>query len=203
MQWKKILFATIVGIILFIVDIKTGFIAFSLGGIPSIFLIVFIVGILAGDISGGFVAGILSELLGVGLLAVIPQILIPEATNVIATDILARMWLIMGISVSASTTYGMEPVPWLVGIILLAFLFLLAPFVFGFALLFGPIGGLIGRFIYPRIFKPKSAPALVPSQEPQPTPPAPEPFTPEPQAPEEVIEEESEDQPSLEPEPSE
>ncbi len=203
MQWKKVLFASIVGIILFIVDIKTGFIAFSLGGIPSIFIIVFIVGILAGDISGGFVAGILSELLGVGLLAVIPQILIPEATNVIATDILSRMWLIMGISVSASTTYGMEPVPWLVGIILLAFLFLLAPFVFGFALLFGPIGGLIGRFIYPRIFKPKDAPLYVPSQDPPPTPPAPEPPAPEEVSQEEVIEEKSEEQPSLEPEPSE
>ncbi len=203
MQWKKVLFATIVGIILLIVDIKTGFIAFSLGGLPSIFLIVFIVGILAGDISGGFVAGILTELLGVGLLAVIPQILIPEATSVVATDILSRMWVIMGISVAASTTYGTESVPWLVGLILSLFLVLLAPFIFGFALLFGPIGGLIGRFIYPRIFKPEGAPVRASAQVPQPTPPMPEPPAPEEVQQEEVIEEESEDQPNLDPEPSE
>lgn len=174
MQWKKVLFATIVGIILFIIDIKTGLIAFSLGGIPSIFLIVFIVGILAGDISGGFVAGILTELLGVGLLAVIPQILIPEFTFA-ATDILTRMWIIMALSVASSTTYGTEPVPWLVGIILAAILVLLAPFVFGFALLFGPLGGLIGRFIYPRIFKPEGAPVRASVQVPQPSaPPSPQ-----------------------------
>ena len=202
MQWKKVLFATIVGIVLLIVDIKTGFIAFSLGGIPSIFLIVFIVGILAGDISGGFVAGILSELLGVGLLAVIPQILIPEASFA-TTDILSRMWIIMGISVASGTTYGMEPVPWIVGILLLAILVLLAPFVFGFALLFGPIGGLIGRFIYPRIFKPEGAPVRAYAQVPQPVPPAPEPPAPDVAPQEEVVEEEVEDPSSLESEPSE
>ncbi|OLS26871.1 MAG: hypothetical protein ThorAB25_20860 [Candidatus Thorarchaeota archaeon AB_25] len=172
MQWKKVLFATIVGIILFIADIKSGFIAFSLGGIPSIFLIVFIVGILAGDISGGFVAGLLTELLGTGLLAVIPQILIPEFTFT-ETEILFRMWIIMAISVSYSTTYGTEPVPWLVGIVLVALLVLLAPFVFGFALIFGPLGGLIGRFIYPRIFKSEPAPTRVPAQQPQPSAPPP------------------------------
>jgi len=202
MQWKKVLFATIVGIILFIVDIKTGIISLSLGGLPSIFIIVFIVGILAGDISGGFVAGILTELLGVGLVAVIPQILIPEYVFT-ATDILSRMWIIMGISVSYGTTFGTEPVPWLVGIILVAFLILLAPFIFAFALLFGPIGGLIGRFIYPRIFKPEGAPIRASAQVPQPTPPAPEPPAPEEVPQEEVIEEESEDPSSLESEPSE
>ncbi len=202
MQWKKVLFATIVGIILFIVDIKTGLIAFSLGGIPSILLIVFIVGILAGDISGGFVAGILTELLGVGLLAVIPQILIPEFTFS-ATDILTRMFVIMALSVSYSTTYGTEPVPWLVGIVIVIILIFLAPIVFAFALLFGPIGGLIGRFIYPRIFKPEGAPVRASAQVPQPAPPMPEPPAPEEVQQEEVIEEESEDQPNLEPEPSE
>ena len=170
MQWKKVLFATIVGVILFIADIKTGFIAFSLGGIPSIFLIVFIVGILACGAGAGFVSGILTELLGVGLLAAIPQILIPEYTFA-ATDILTRMWVIMAISVSYSTSYGTEPVPWLVGIVLAALLVLLAPFVFAFALIFGPIGGLIGKPIYSRIFKTEPAPVSVPSQAPQPSAP--------------------------------
>lgn len=170
MQWKKVLFATIVGVILFIADIKTGFIAFSLGGIPSIFLIVFIVGILAGGAGAGLVSGFLTELLGVGLLAAIPQILIPEYTFA-ATDIPTRMWVIMAISVSYSTSYGAEPVPWLVGIVLAALLVLLAPFVFAFALIFGPIGGLIGKPIYSRIFKTEPAPASVPTQEPKPSAP--------------------------------
>jgi hypothetical protein len=172
MQWKKILFATIVGIILFIADIKTGFIAFSLGGIPSIFLIVFIVGILAGNASGGFVAGLLTELLGLGLPAVIPQILIPEFTFA-APEILARMWILMALSVSYSTTYGTEPIPWLFGIVLVALLIVFAPIVFGFALLFGPLGGLIGKPIYSRIFKSDEAPVRVPAQEPQPSAPPP------------------------------
>ncbi|MGY5863664.1 MAG: hypothetical protein RTV41_03620 [Candidatus Thorarchaeota archaeon] len=202
MHKLKVLFATIVGMILFIADIKTGFIAFSLGGIPSIFLILLIVGILAGDISGGFVSGILTELLGVGLLAVIPQILIPEATFT-TTNILARMWIIMGISVASSTTYGMDPVPWIVGIILLAILILLAPLVFAFALIFGALGGVFGRVIHPRIFKPEGTPVRAAAQEPVPAPPAPEPPAPQEAPQEEVVVEEPEDSPDLEPEPSE
>lgn len=172
MHWKKILFATIVGIILFIADIKTGFIAFSLGGIPSIFVIVFVVGILAGDGGSGFVSGFLTELLGVGLLATIPQILIPEFTFA-AQDVFTRMLVIMALSVSYSTSYGTEPVPWFVGIVIVAILVLVAPFVFAFALLFGPIGGLIGKPIHSRIFKTKPGPVSVPSQEPQPSAPPP------------------------------
>jgi hypothetical protein len=202
MQWKKILFATIVGTILFIVDIKTGFIAFSLGGFPSIFLIVFIVGILAGNASGGFVAGLLTELLGLGLPAVIPQILIPEFTFA-APEIWARMWILMALSVSYSTTYGSgEPVPWLVGIVIVALLIVFAPIVFGFALLFGPLGGLIGRFIYPRIFKPEGAPVRATAQPPQPSQPAPEPPAPDEAPQEEVVEEEVEEPADLDPEPS-
>ena len=167
MQWKKILFSTIIGIILFIADLKTGFIAFSLGGIPSIFLILFVVGILAGDASSGFAAAILTVLLGVGLPAVIPQILIPEYTFS-TTHVLSRMWIIMGISVAYSTTFGSEPVPWLVGIVLIALLIIFAPFVFEFGLLFGLMGGLIGKPIHSRIFKTEAAPYRAPPQQPPP-----------------------------------
>ena len=99
MQWKKILFATIVGIILFITEFNFGWMSFALGGLWAVFIIVFIVGILAGDISGGFVAGLLTLLLGVGILAVIPALLNPEF-GIAATDILSRMWLIMALSLS-------------------------------------------------------------------------------------------------------
>ena len=207
MQWKKMLFAIIIGIILYITDMNYGWMSFWLGGVWTIFVIVFIVGILAGDISGGFVAGILTVLLGVGLIAVIPEILLPEYT-ISATDILSRMWLIMAFSLSYSTRFPDAPIPWIEGLVIIMILIVLAPLVYGIALVFGLFGGLIGRFIYPRVFKPKSAPIHVPSQAPQPAPPAPGPPAPEPPAPEEVpqeevVEEESEDSSSLESEPSE
>ena len=206
MQWKKILFATIVGIILFITDLMLGWISFSLGGIPTIFLLIFIVGILAGDISGGFVAGVLTELLGVGIVALAPEILFPGVT-ISATDFLGRMWLIMALSLSYNVRFPDTPIPWLVGIVMIALLVLLAPFVFAFALIFGPLGGLIGRFIYPRIFKPEGAPVRASVPTPQPAPPAPEAPAPDevPQevvVEEEVIEEEPEEPVDLDPESS-
>ncbi len=202
MQWKKVLLAIIIGIILLITDILYGWMSVSLSGVWTLFIIIFIVGILAGDISGGFIAGILTELLGVGLLAMIPEIFFPEVT-ITATDILSRMWLVMALSISYRMRFPDAPVPWIEGVVIIMLLVALAPLVYGLALFFGLLGGLIGRFIHPRIIKPKAAPVSVPSQEPPPTPPAPEPAVLEDSPPEEVIEEEPEEPEGLEPESSE
>jgi hypothetical protein len=174
MQWKKMLFALIIGIILFITDMMFGWMSFSLGGIWTLFLIVFIVGILAGDMSGGFVAGILTELLGVGLLAIFPEIFFPEIT-ISATDILSRMWLVMALSLSYSMRFPDAPVPWIETLVIIILLIALAPIVYAMALLFGPLGGLIGGFIYRRIFKSEGVPVRASGQRPQPSaPPAPQ-----------------------------
>jgi len=175
MQWKKILFATIVGIILFITDMKFGWMSFALGGVWTLFIIVFIVGILAGDILGGFVAGILTEVLGVGIFALIPEIILSPGITIEATDILSRMWLVMALSLSYSTRFPDAPVPWIETLVIIILLILLAPLVYAMALIFGPLGGLIGRFIYPRIFKPEGVPVRATAQQPQPSaPPSPQ-----------------------------
>ena len=197
MQWKKVLFATIIGIILYIAEFNFGWMSFALGGLWAVFIIVLIVGILAGDISGGFVAGLLTLLLGVGILAVIPALVNPEF-GIAATDILSRMWLVMALSLSFSTRFPDAPVPWVETLVIVVILILLAPIVYGMALIFGPIGGLIGRFIYPRIFKPEGAPVRATAQEPQPAPPAPEP-----PAPDDTLQEEVEESSGLDSEPSE
>ena len=202
MQWKKVLFATIIGIILYIAEFNFGWMSFALGGLWAVFIIVLIVGILAGDISGGFVAGLLTLLLGVGILAVIPALVNPEF-GIAATDILSRMWLVMALSLSFSTRFPDAPVPWVETLVIVVILILLAPIVYGMALIFGPIGGLIGRFIYPRIFKPEGAPVRATAQEPQPAPPAPEPPAPDDTLQEEVVEEEVEESSGLDSEPSE
>ena len=202
MQWKKVLFATIIGLILYITEFNFGWMSFALGGLWAIFIIVLIVGILAGDISGGFVAGLLTLLLGVGILAVIPALVNPEF-GIAATDILSRMWLVMALSLSFSTRFPDAPVPWVETLVIVVLLILLAPIVYGMALIFGPIGGLIGRFIYPRIFKPEGAPVRATAQEPQPAPPAPEPPAPDDTLQEEVVEEEVEESSELDSELSE
>jgi hypothetical protein len=168
MQLKKVLLAIIIGIVLFITDMLFGWMSVSLGGVWTLFIILFIVGILAGDISGGFIAALLTELLGVGLLAIAPEIFFPEVT-ITATDIFSRMWLVMSLSISYSMRFPDAPIPWIEGIVIIALLVVLAPLVYAMALFFGLIGGLIGRFIHPRVFKPKEAPAPVTYQEPQPS----------------------------------
>lgn len=177
MQLKKMLLAIIIGVVLFITDMRFGWISVYTGGIWMIFLLLFIVGILAGDISGGFIAGLLTELIGVGLLALIPSILAPEAI-ITSTDLFARMWAIMALSLSYSARFPSAPVPWIEGLVIVILLIVLAPLVYAMALFFGLLGGVFGRIIHPRIFKPKDAPVHVPSQEPQPAHPAPEPPAP-------------------------
>jgi hypothetical protein len=180
MQWKKALIAIIVGTILFMSDILYGWMSVNISGIWTIFIVTFIVGIIAGDISGGFVAAFLTELLSVLLLVLFPQILVPGAT-ISAADLFSMMWLVMGLSLSYSLRFPDEPVPWIEGLLIIALLIVLAPLVYVMALFFGLIGGLFGRLIHPRIFKPKDVPVHVPSQEPQPAPPAPEPPPPPPE----------------------
>jgi len=199
MQMKKVLLAIIIGIILFITDMLFGWISVSLGGVWTLFIIIFIVGILAGDISGGFLAGFLTELLGVGLLAMAPEIFFPEVT-ITATDIFSRMWLVMSLSISYSMRFPDAPIPWIEGIVIIALLVVLAPLVYAMALFFGFLGGLIGRIIHPRVFKPKEAPAPVPSQEPQPSAPPPPQEVPMEDTPvpeeEPILEEDTEEEPS-------
>ncbi len=182
---------------MFITEFNYGWMSFGLGGLWAVFIIVFIVGILAGDFSGGFVAGLLTLLLGVGILALIPALVNPEF-GIAATDILSRMWLVMALSLSFSTRFPDAPVPWVETLVIVILLILLAPIVYAMALLFGILGGGIGRIIYPRIFKSEGAPVRAAAPAPQPSaPPAPqeEPMEdttfPEPEpAPEEESEEE-------------
>ena len=177
MQPKKVLFAIIIGLILFLTDMLFGWMSFVLGGVWTLFIIVLIVGILAGDISGGFVAAFLTELIGVVILAISPEIFFPFIT-ITATNFLARMWLVMSLSLSYHLRFPDEPIPWIEGIVIIAILVLLSPLVYAMSLLFALIGGLIGRLIHPRVFKPKEAPVRVPAQQPQPSvqpPPQPEP----------------------------
>jgi hypothetical protein len=152
MQNRKVALATIVGIVLFIADINTGFISLTLG-IPSIFLIVFVVGIIAGDGVSGFIAGILTEGLSITLLAAIPQILMPEYSFE-SDNILTRMIVIMMISVAYGTHLATDPIPWVVAPIIILLLLIIAPMFFAIALLFGPLGGLVGKAIYSRLLGP-------------------------------------------------
>ena len=199
MQWKKVLLAIIIGVILFLTDMRFGWISFAIGGVWTLFIIMFIVGILSGDIAEGFLAGILTELIGVGILALIPDIFFTEIT-VSATDFLARMWIVMGLSLSYSLRFPDAPVPWIEGLVIIILLIALAPVVYVMALLFSFLGGILARIIHPRIFKPKEAPAYVPSQEPRPSTPQPPQHEPMEEAlePEEEAEEES-SAPDLEP----
>jgi hypothetical protein len=170
MQWKKALVAIIVGILLFMSDILFGWMSVNISGIWTICIVMFIVGIIAGDFSGGFVAAFLTELLSVLLLVLFPQILVPGAT-ITADNLFSMMWLVMGLSLSYHLRFPDEPVPWYEAILIFALLVLFAPFVYAMALLFGLLGGGIGKIIYPRIFKQEGTPIRATTPAPQPGPP--------------------------------
>ncbi len=202
MQWKKVLIAMIIGLVLFITDMRFGWLSVHIGGVWTLFVIVFVVGLFAGDISGGFLAALLTELIGVLLLALIPALFFTEIV-ITATDILGRMWLVMALSLSYSMRFPSAPVPWIEGLVIILLLVALAPLVYLMALFFGLIGGLFGRFIHPLVFKSRGTQAPVQAQVSQPAPPPPEPPAPD-EVPEvETVEEEIEDTTGLDIESSE
>ena len=150
MRTVNVIVATIVGISLFLFDLKFGTISFAFGGFPSVITIAIITGIVAGDIMDGFVACALYEVLGVTLVVFLYPFLYPE-WGILATDIFTRFIVVMILSIENS--FDSAPIPWVLAPFFIALLIFLAPLIFVAALLTSLIGGLIGRFLHAKILK--------------------------------------------------
>lgn len=165
MRIVNVAVATIVGISLYLLDLKFGTISFVFGGFPSVITIAIITAIVAGDILDGFVACALYEVLGVTLVVFLYPFLYPE-WGILTTDILTRFIVVMIFSIENS--FNSAPIPWVLAPIFIALLIIIAPLIFVVALLMSFIGGLIGRYLHAKILKidySKPAPQPPPAQE--------------------------------------
>jgi len=85
MRQKEVLVASIVGIAMFITDLKFSWLSMYLGTIPGLFVIAFIVGVLATDIGGGLLSAFVALVGGVVLSVAFFQYLYPELWSPEAT----------------------------------------------------------------------------------------------------------------------
>lgn len=150
MKRLNILIAAIVGVALFLLDMKTGVISFIFV-IPSVITIALITGIVAMDIGDGVIAALLYMFLGLTIIVFLHPIILPEWGISSGNNILFLYILVMMFSIQYSLDFSSWP--WVLAPLLIALLFILAPIIYGIALVVSLLGGLIGRLIAEQLRK--------------------------------------------------
>ena len=167
MKPLNVIIATLVGISLFLLDLKFGTLSIIFGGFPSVIVIAIITGIIAGDILDGVLACALYEVLGLTLVVFLYPFLFPE-WGPLSADIFTRFLVVMMLAIEHSL--DLSPWPWILFPLIIALLSIIAPLIFGIALMLSVLGGLIGRWIHGKVLgrdysKPKPVEQQQPAQE--------------------------------------
>ena len=143
MRQKEVLVASIVGIAMFITDMKFSWLSMYLGTIPGLFVIAFVVGVLATDISGGLLSAFISLVGGVTVSAVFFQYLYPELWSPEATLSGGLMFIVL---YSIRNMLPDREVSWVEAITMIVILIVVAPIMYAISIGIGAIGGVVGRF---------------------------------------------------------
>ena len=143
MRQKEVLVASIVGIAMFITDMKFSWLSMYLGTIPGLFVIAFVVGVLATDISGGLLSAFISLVGGVAVSGVFFQYLYPELWSPEATLSGGFMFVVL---YSIRNMYPDREMSLAEAITMLVVLIIVAPIMYTISIGIGAIGGVVGRF---------------------------------------------------------
>lgn len=166
----KVVFALLVGVVLFTVDLLTGFLAAQLSGMLGFILVLFIVGF----VSGGVKNGLISALLLLVLMIPIGIVLYPYLPDLPATTDLIAMALMLMVALMCRPALDIEGEPAAVCCFLFLFLVLVitfAPGMYFLGFLIGGVGGFFGRYLWglfekDRTGKVSTEPATPPPQTP-------------------------------------
>jgi hypothetical protein len=167
-QWM--ILPVIVGVVMLITDMKYGWLSLFLGGFSSLLVIALVVGIIVGGVKDGILSVLVVEFLGVLLITLLMPYVFPEWYALMAGFIPIDMLLVCIAIIQNSATLGTLGLPWyLVGEFMPGEIGLgtviMAPFIFGIALVLGGLGGHIGRIIRQRFMEPNiPSKAMSPSQ---------------------------------------
>ena len=177
MRQKEVLVASIVGIAMFITDMKFNWLSMYLGTIPGLFVIAFVVGVLATDISGGLLSAFISLVGGVAVSGVFFQYLYPELWSPEATLSGGFMFIVL---YSIRNLYPDREMSLVEALTMIVVLIVVAPIMYAISIGIGAIGGIVGRFgrkiVEERYFeKPMPSTAPPTSKEPVEMPPVEEP----------------------------
>lgn len=137
----NVLIATIVGVALFLLDMKTGLISYIFV-IPSVITIAIITGIVALDVGEGVLAALLYMVIGITIIVFLHPLILPEWGE-LSDSVLTKFIVVMMYSILYS--FDFSSWPWLLAPLVIALLFILAPIIYGIALMLSVLGGFIGR----------------------------------------------------------
>lgn len=145
-NWKKqVPAAILVGIALFVLDFLYGWLTLLTGVFPMIFVIGFIVGLLAGGFNKAVGSMVLVLLIGLGIgFLLIPMVLegIFDPDSIIFGQIFATMfWPIRGTYYSMFGVSGAEAILGFIAIIFIA------PLIYLLSLIAATLGGIIGGIL--------------------------------------------------------
>jgi len=143
MRQKEVLVASIVGIAMFITDLKFSWLSMYLGTIPGLFVIAFVVGVLATDISGGLLSAFTALLGGLLVSVVFFQYLYPELWSPEATMSGLFMFVVL---YSIRNLLPDREVSLVEAITMILVLIIVAPIMYAISIGIGAIGGIVGRF---------------------------------------------------------
>ncbi len=146
MHGKSTLVSSVIGVGLFISDLKFGWLSGLLGGIPSIIVIAFVSGIISGDLSGGSVSGLVSGVGGVTASILLAPVLFPE-WGVPPPDIFGRVMWALGSSIAQSSYAVIEGLAAMLAALGAILSILVTVVLFGMSWVAGILGGLIGRIL--------------------------------------------------------
>ena len=143
---RELLLSIVVGVVLFVSDARIKYLQAVLGPVPPIWVIAVVVGIIAGDLKGGVVGTLGAMVLGVGIIVVGAPVLFPEW---FVTEV-TTMGLVLGSMTEAvlnTVTWLFEDVTGIAALLAVVLVVFGVPMIYLFALVFGVIGGVIGRMI--------------------------------------------------------
>ena len=150
MRPKEMLVAIIVGTIMFITDMKFNWLSMFLGPIPGLFVIAFLVGVIATDVVSGLMSVFLTEVTGVAISVAFFSYLFPEYWNPETT--LAGVILFV-VVYSVRNLFSDEEMSPVEAIGMLVVIILLTPMAYGFCIVLGAIGGIVGRLLRENIIE--------------------------------------------------
>ena len=143
MRQKEVLVASIVGIAMFITDLKFSWLSMYLGTIPGLFVIAFVVGVLATDIGGGLLSAFVALVGGVVISVAFFQYLYPELWSPETTLLGLLLFVPM---YSLRNMFPDEEMSLAEALTMLVVLLVITPVMYVISIGIGAIGGIVGRF---------------------------------------------------------
>jgi hypothetical protein len=152
MRQKEVLVASIVGIAMFITDLKFSWLSMYLGTIPGLFVIAFVVGVMATDIGGGLLSAFVALVGGVVVSVAFFQYLYPELWSPETTLLGILLFVPM---YSLRNMFPDEEMSLAEALTMLVILLVITPVMYVISIGIGAIGGLAGRLLRERIIEPR------------------------------------------------